>query len=277
MGRKELRKAARELKKRSKISGKRAFKSISPVLPSAPAKRARPSGPLLAALEKRKEQQQPKDALIEAEEVEIARLEKLMGISRSEKKKKDASSSSSMDKSKIAAKLNKEYEMFEGLGEDFGDFLVGLDDLEERVKRKDQHLPRRPLSPSQDKDDEATQAPRGLLKGHILDDSEQERSDLEEDMLEEEEEEEEEEEVEEEVDAGEGDGRELSGSSDEEGDEEDEDEDEAAKGGSNSSTYHPMPGEDIYGRPTADASSSAAGAAYVPPAKRKLAAVDEVF
>eukprot|EP01038_Epipyxis_sp_PR26KG_P011747 gene11747-15719_t len=64
-------------------------------------------------------------SITDPEDMEIQRLEKLLGIKGKESKRK------------AAAKLNKEYELFEGLDGDFGDFLFDLDDLTERVKQDD--------------------------------------------------------------------------------------------------------------------------------------------
>ncbi len=52
------------------------------------------------------------------EDADIARLGKLLGIT-------------SKDRSKAASKLSREYELYEGIGGNFGDFLMQLDDLAE--------------------------------------------------------------------------------------------------------------------------------------------------
>eukprot|EP01036_Dinobryon_divergens_P032648 gene32648-42283_t len=57
------------------------------------------------------------------EDLEIKRLEKLLGVRES-------------GKNKAAAKLNKEFEEFEGIGENFGDFLMSLDNLTESITGK---------------------------------------------------------------------------------------------------------------------------------------------
>ena len=57
--------------------------------------------------------------LEDPEDLEIKRLEKLLG------------GNSKKDKSKIADKLNKEYG-YEGFGSDFGDFLMKLDGEKEK-------------------------------------------------------------------------------------------------------------------------------------------------
>eukprot|EP01041_Mallomonas_annulata_P004653 gene4653-9232_t len=56
------------------------------------------------------------------EDMDIIRLEKLLGVDRANKKKS-------------AEKLNKEYEMYEGFTGGFGDFLMNLDELTNSVKK----------------------------------------------------------------------------------------------------------------------------------------------
>lgn len=60
-----------------------------------------------------------KDDVLDPEDMEIARLEKLLGVKN--------------DKKKAADKLNKEYELFEGISGNFGDFLLELDELTESI------------------------------------------------------------------------------------------------------------------------------------------------
>lgn len=58
----------------------------------------------------------PMDPLLEMEDKELKRMERLLGISKSK------------NKQAVIDKLNKEYEM-EGIGEGFGSFLMSLDDI----------------------------------------------------------------------------------------------------------------------------------------------------
>jgi hypothetical protein len=111
----------------------------------------------------------------------------------------------------------------------------------------------------------------------ILDDSEQEGSDLdpveEEENDSEEEDDEEEEEGTEDQDQGEdeeGDSEEeesQSGSGDDEGDQSDQSDENLS-----ADIYRPSPGEDIYGRPVAALGTEGNGGKYIPPARRQQAA-----
>ena len=60
---------------------------------------------------------------VDPEDVEIKRLEKLLGIS-------------GVDKKKAASKLDKEFAMYEGIGGNFGSFLMNLDSVGKRKANK---------------------------------------------------------------------------------------------------------------------------------------------
>lgn len=182
------------------------------------------------------------DALIEAEDMEIERLEKLLGI---------VSKKGAGGDSKLADKLDKEFELYEGLGDGFGSFLLGLDAIGQRD------------APQEDED--MSEGDEG--EGHMIHDSEQEGSDSDlasvgpsnsSNSL-----------SCEEAEGGSGDedGESWEGEADEPRSEGDEETDGAAE---ESHTYQPRVGEDIYGRATGSATG-----AYVPPSRRPLAAVDE--
>lgn len=211
---------------------------------------------------------------IAAEEREIARLDKLMGLDTKK------------DRKKAAAKLNKEYGMFEGMGDDFGDFLMDLDDLADIAQGKKSRRSSVFADESGRNEDDQVEEHQNI-KGHILDDDEQEHSDIDDDVRGDDEEDNDEDDVDDDDDnddsAGDiNDENKVDGddeSSDmaedvasSEGDEEDddekeddEDEDEQKAG----HVYRPAEGEDIYGR------QKSSGGKYVPPAKRALMPIDE--
>jgi nucleolar MIF4G domain-containing protein 1 len=251
--RKELRKSMRDDKKRKRVNLLQASMMTKPV---------GGVGPLMSVIiqKRRSEPVNRKKAimddnndggfspLVDVEDLEIARLEKLLGIGKGADRSKV--------KASVAAKLNKEYATFEGLGNKFGDFLMDLDDISERVYREDH----RPTGEDAEEDMEE-------MGGHIIDDSEQEASD---------------------IDINEDDA-EFTESSDDDGPEEEEGEEDISEEGRSDdaddfgrtrgnflgdSTYTPSAGEDIYGR-IFDADASSSGV-YVPPNKRRqLSAVDE--
>jgi hypothetical protein len=105
----------------------------------------------------------------------------------------------------------------------------------------------------------------------ILDDSEQEHSDL--DPVEGEDDFEEDDEDEEPQSGSEGDG---SGDYEQEEQEEEEEEgdhsDGSSEGGLAADIYRPSPGEDIYGRPVPSSAAEGGGGKYIPPARRQQAA-----
>jgi len=204
-------------------------------------------------------------SLVEAEDKEQKRLSRLLGLEQGKKMK---------SRSQIAAKLNKEYGMYEGMGDDFGDFLMDLDDLADLASGKEQKRKRVFASEgtenNQDDDEvEEQSAPRA----HILDDDEQEQSDIsggeEGEGLDHDDDDDDEadEDLDEEDD---GDGEEQVGKRPEDSSQGDEQEGDVAAS-SSKDVYRPTPGEDIYGRQQAGASGK-----YVPPAKRlQLAGIDE--
>ena len=121
-----------------------------------------------------------KDPYIEEEEREIKRLEKLLGIS------------SKKEKSKVADKLNKEYAMYEGIDGNLGDFLQELDELNDLVEGKNK-IGKKPVFSGLDDivDDNMLKRELGSdgialsskptnsrVHHHIIDDDEQEKSDL---------------------------------------------------------------------------------------------------
>lgn len=101
-----------------------------------------------------------KDPYLEQEEMELARLAKLLGIEKGGNKKKAAS------------KLNKEFDLYEGMGEGFGDFLMELDDLTDMVEGK---VDRKSVFHGRDEDEKPSRKPS---KHHMIDEDEQEASDI---------------------------------------------------------------------------------------------------
>eukprot|EP01039_Chlorochromonas_danica_P002660 gene2660-2904_t len=219
-------------------------------LRSAPAKPTKQSKPRLAKgppslAKKATKKNVPVDPLIEAEDREIRRLEKLLGIGKKSARRD------------CAKKLNKEYEEFEGIDGNFGDFLMELDDLVTAVETQ------KPSLAAKEGDGEVDVGEEGEEEGGL-------------------------EEVEEE---GEEQSKGSSAEEEQGGDEEDEDEEEQDEEDSeevNSEgeqeqeqeealhTYRPVQGEDIYGRIIDPASASAASTAkYVPPSKRLAAQLGE--
>lgn len=238
------------------------------------------------------------NAEIEAEDREIARLGKLLGLDSQQGKK---------ERSKIAAKLNKEYGMFEGMGDDFGDFLMDLDDLADsalgKKGTKEMIFAKNNKNSSYEEDEDEVEE-HSALQAHIIDDDEQEASDIEEagdfesddvgedgvdndydEIVDEDDDDHEDDDKNEDEDGNDnGDDNnkdkmeEESLSDPESGDDFDYDYLQDGSDGSEGNTkardmYQPTKGEDIYGRNTA----SSADGKYVPPAKRmmQLDAIDE--
>jgi len=192
-------------------------------------------------------------AQIDQEEMEIARLGKLLGMSGSK------------DSKKMTSKLNKEYELYEGFGAGFADFLDECDVIGKRDKGA-------AMSDEEDYEEE------DMMGGHVIDDSEQEAEDSDLEYDEEEEEEDQaagSEESEQEQEEGESDsGAEVDSGDDEEGnggseedEEEEEEEDSGASDAGGGEVYQPVKGEDIYGRPIGQ-TQEVSSKKYVPPAKR---------
>ena len=203
-------------------------------------------------------------AAITAENREIDRLTKLLGLET---------------KKKSAAKLNKEYAMYEGIGDNFGSFLMDLDNIgnssyEGKIFDDD--------FSDGDGDDDIEEVKN--VGHHIIDDDEQEKDDVElipddfdENDLDDEEmlstgsvssEE-----------GNESDGSMLETDEDGESEAEDSDVEEQSKDEEDDEeeeVYRPVEGEDIYGR-SVTTEFSTTGSKYVPPARRaaQMAAVDD--
>jgi hypothetical protein len=204
----------------------------------------------------------------------------------------------------------------QGIGSNFGDFLMDLDDLTEMIEGRGSK--KQIFAGDSDDDSDAPDEVKAV--SHLIDDDEQEKSDLEDEIDDEsdsddeggntdlgsgDDDDEEDEGVDfdmDEEELGEDQEDDLDdnehGSAErenedadlngEEGVEDDEEGDEGDDGDgdddegeidSSSHTYQPSKGEDIYGRMTADAvTESASGGKYVPPARRAqlLATIDEV-
>ena len=189
---------------------------------------------------------------IAAEEREIARLDKLLGFDNKKGK----------SRSKIAAKLNKEYGMFEGMGDDFGDFLMDLDDLADVALGKNSK--RKTVFAGDVVPDEDEVEEHENMHAHILDDDEQEQSDIDVTGSEENEDDEDEDENEERDDSEDANQSDSDGSDESEG----EESRESRKDENNDHVYHPSTGEDIYGRQISTSNAATSSGAYIPPAKR---------
>ena len=166
------------------------------------------------------------------EDMEIRRLEKLLKI---DSKKRKIS----------AEKLNKEFEDNEGIDGNFGDFLLGLDDLSNGIvkyKKSSNHT----------NQDEVR-----YDSTLINDESDDERELNEEGALE-------------------SDSKSSQTASEEEEDAEEESSRQASDKINAHEVYQPVPGQDIYGRITDASKASHSTAKYVPPAKRKLVSDDTV-
>ena len=111
------------------------------------------------------------DAFIDAEDREIKRLEKLLGIGTSKSKKKAES------------RLNREFSDYEGIGGDFGSFLMQLDDLDDLVKgrSKREYVFGKPGDEGEYDSDELEEVRPQLMAPHILDEDQQELSDVDDD------------------------------------------------------------------------------------------------
>ena len=221
------------------------------------------------------------DAFLAQEEREIARLEKLLGIKESGKGRK-----------KCAAKLNKEYEMYEGMDGNFGDFLMELDDLTDMIagKNKKDRVFAKSNAETDDKEEDDESPEEIHVVGHCIDDDAQEQSDIDDnddddddgepsddDGTENEEEEDERDDEDDDVNDEDDDD-----DGNDDGDDDDDDDDDAVsdrQGGThlNNHEYRPIQGEDIYGRIKNDDQTGATATKYVAPARRKqlLTTIDE--
>lgn len=224
----------REQKKRK--SGKSSSGGRAASSTAEPADHNPQKGPLSAILSKRKAvtghlPTKAVDPVLEAEDREIARLEKLLFGESGDKRNK-------------ASKLNHEFEIYEGLGSGVGEFLLELDELTERMKKGDAPLADPILIPEVDLMPEEADP---MEAGHVLDDNEQEVSDIDKD-----EDPGPGQSLDEDVDEGvEDEGYEGSDAVYEGGDVDDDM--ESQEGGDRnedrSYTYGPSEGQDIYGRP----------------------------
>ena len=181
-----------------------------------------------ASAQRKKLRQYTVQPIEDPEDADIARLGKLLGIT-------------SKDKSKAASKLSREYELYEGIGGNFGDFLMKLDDLAEG-KTVFAH-----------ENDNSDDEPIEEMPLPLINDSEQEVSDID-------------------YDHSNGDG---------DDDDDDDDDIKNTSGGKsessraeiievmhevNDDSYRPTEGEDIYGR-------SKTGK-YIPPSRRVSTELD---
>ena len=194
-------------------------------------------------------------AEVDPEDMEIARLEKLLGI------KSDATS-----RKKAAAKLNKEYAQFEGLGDNFGDFLLGLDNIMERNKSA-----QREVNGTEENSEDMSIEPNDYL----VDDDEFPESDIsyESELDEASDEPDESMEDEELLSGNENNGSDDFDSTSEKMSDSEEEIDSDDSGGGNEEIgstvyYAPSKGEDIYGNARNEDSKSLPAAKYVPPALR---------
>ena len=108
--RKELRKAKRDSKKRKRVEPQKVSSTVKEVAAAVSIE---------AKSQLKKVSKRPKAAIPLSidetdEDRDIKRLEKLLGVA---------------DRSKAAAKLNREYEMYEGIGGTLGSFLMSLDKI----------------------------------------------------------------------------------------------------------------------------------------------------
>lgn len=183
-----------------------------------------------------------KDEPLDEDELEIRRLERLLKID-AKKGRKEA-----------AAKLNREFEEFEGIGGGLGDFLMELDDLTQDIKSK-------------------SKAKKSKEKEQVANDDENDDGN-EDDQTQE-------------SNEGPEQDNELGIDENEDSSDDDNKDDEEEEGNTNypsepepmdaTSTYRPVAGEDIYGRVVDPSVHSGTNTAkYVPPSKRKLAEIDDV-
>lgn len=171
------------------------------------------------------------------EDEEIARLERLLGL------KKDESA-----RRKVAVKLNKEYAQFEGLGDDFGDFLLGLDDIVKSDKPQPSNS-----KYYEDSDEAPSDGELGMVPD-LVDDDEYPDSDISYD-----------EGMEVETEAS------TLGSSESESDEEDQNSFDGSAGPGDVEYYTPAQGQDIYGNDRSGEDADGAATKYVPPHMRNKA------
>jgi hypothetical protein len=191
------------------------------------------------------------DPNIEAEEKEIRRLGKLLGVGG--------------DRKKNANKLNKEFDVFEGMGDGFGDFLMELDDLEDMVKGKNTKSGVFADKEEVISDDDEN---ADYIAGHLINDDEFEESDIEDEI---------DENFDDVVDNEilyEKDSKDEYDSENSKDEEEEENKSEVEL-----NTYRPIEGEDIYGRSTLKDENGGVVEKYIPPSRRNasLTTIDEVF
>ena len=183
---------------------------------------------------------------VDEDDLEIKRLERLLKIDV-KKGRKEA-----------AAKLNREFEEFEGIGGGLGDFLMELDDLTQDLKKQKKKSERRAINEMDDDDDDDPTIVElnedEIDKSEDADEFNNHKMDREEESSDEEDEEE-----------------------DDYENENDVEEERPMPIVDSTSTYQPVAGEDIYGRVVDPAAHAVANTAkYIPPSKRKLTEIDNV-
>lgn len=199
---------------------------------------------------------------------EIEDLERMLGISKGKKEKQ---------------RLGKEYAKLEGYGDDFGDFLDGLDNLQSRLRGTEEY--RQDMTDSEgeevpfesDSEDDDEEVP---MKDPVYSDLDEDDSVMEElqadegqgsdeslDQEVENDDESEEDEVEDQTSQG-SEGEDDHGDDDSNSEEEEPDHDESL-------TYRPARGEDIYGNVKEATKDAAKPSKYVPPHMRKKDVADD--
>jgi len=180
---------------------------------------------------------------VDEDDLEIKRLERLLKIDV-KKGRKEA-----------AAKLNREFEEFEGIGGGLGDFLMELDDLTHDLKKQKKQSERRAINEMDDDDDD----PKII---ELNEDEMDESEDVDEFKF---------------KNHKMGINEENSAEDDYENENDEEEEEKPMPIIDSTSTYQPVAGEDIYGRVVDPAAHAVANTTkYIPPSKRKLTEIDNV-
>jgi len=180
---------------------------------------------------------------VDEDDLEIKRLERLLKIDV-KKGRKEA-----------AAKLNREFEEFEGIGGGLGDFLMELDDLTHDLKKQKKQSERRAINEMDDDDDDSK-----IIE--LNEDEMDESEDVDEFKF---------------KNHKMGINEENSAEDDYENENDEEEEEKPMPIIDSTSTYQPVAGEDIYGRVVDPAAHAVANTTkYIPPSKRKLTEIDNV-